>query len=165
MIKILRVDDRLIHGQVAFSWINVLKANLILVANDEYANNSMLKMSLNIGKPPGIKMRVSTIVDAVEILNSEAANKYRIFLVVKSTADALAVINNLEVLDGFDVNLGGVRSTDEKASKLVAPLVYLTENDIDNLEKISEKGLRIYAQDVPANREVSYKQIKKTFKS
>ena len=58
MIKLLRVDDRVLHGQVAFSWLSKTNAKCILVASDKYASNPMLKMSLNIGKPPGVDLKI-----------------------------------------------------------------------------------------------------------
>lgn len=58
MIALMRVDDRLLHGQVAFSWLSVIGAKAIVIANDQYASNPMLKMSLTIGKPPGVELLV-----------------------------------------------------------------------------------------------------------
>lgn len=48
MIQLLRVDDRLIHGQVAVYWVKAVNASTIVVASDKYAENSVLKMSLNV---------------------------------------------------------------------------------------------------------------------
>ncbi len=61
MIQLLRVDDRLIHGQVAVYWVKAVNASTIVVASDKYAENSVLKMSLNVGKPAGVKMPILTI--------------------------------------------------------------------------------------------------------
>lgn len=41
MIKLLRVDERLIHGQVAFAWTNSLKADCILIVNDAVAADKL----------------------------------------------------------------------------------------------------------------------------
>ena len=48
MIKLLRVDDRLIHGAVAFSWTKELSINLIVLANDKIAKDDFQKMTLDI---------------------------------------------------------------------------------------------------------------------
>lgn len=55
MIKLLRIDDRLIHGQVAVYWVNATGADTIVIANDKHATNAMLKMSLTVGKPAGLQ--------------------------------------------------------------------------------------------------------------
>lgn len=162
----MRIDDRLIHGQVAFAWVNTLKTNLILVANDKYATNKMLKMTLNIGKPAGIDMLVKTLNDTVEFLKSEVASKKNIFLVVESTHDALALVSEIENLGldlPFDVCIGGIRPTSNSESKLVAVQVYLTREDISSLDKIEGFGRYIFAQDVPSNKSVTYKSIRRNY--
>ena len=56
MIKLIRIDDRLVHGQVATYYVNMTGADTILVANDKYATNAMLKNTLKIAKPVNCKM-------------------------------------------------------------------------------------------------------------
>ena len=56
MIKKLRVDYRLVHGQVAISWSRALGVDCILVANDEVAKDEMRQSMLRISKPQGIKL-------------------------------------------------------------------------------------------------------------
>ena len=53
MIKKLRVDYRLVHGQVAISWSRALGVDCILVANDEVAKDEMRQSMLRISKPQG----------------------------------------------------------------------------------------------------------------
>jgi len=55
MIKLLRIDERLIHGQVANQWARQLAVNAIVVANDVAAQNEVVKMSLHMAAPDGIK--------------------------------------------------------------------------------------------------------------
>ena len=56
MIKLLRVDHRLVHGQVAFSWTNALGADAILVANDDVPNDEIWKTALKLAKPANVKL-------------------------------------------------------------------------------------------------------------
>ena len=81
MIKLLRIDDRLIHGQVAVYWVNATGADTIVIANDKHATNAMLKMSLTVGKPAGSKMEVLTVAKAVDYLNNAANAKRKILLI------------------------------------------------------------------------------------
>ena len=57
MIKLLRVDERLIHGQVAFAWTNSLKADCILIVNDAVAADKLRSNSLKMAAPAGVKFR------------------------------------------------------------------------------------------------------------
>ena len=61
MIKLVRVDHRLLHGQVAFSWTNGVGANCILVASDTVVNDDVWKTTLKLGKPSGVKLVIKNI--------------------------------------------------------------------------------------------------------
>ena len=69
MIKLLRVDDWLIHGQVAMVWTSYLQANLLVIANNKAATDPMTKMALSLAKPPGVDLEFKSIQDAVVYLN------------------------------------------------------------------------------------------------
>ena len=63
MIKLLRVDYRLVHGQVAISWSRHIGADCILVANDEVAKDEMRQSMLRLSKPQGMKLVIKSIED------------------------------------------------------------------------------------------------------
>ena len=48
MIKLFRIDHRLLHGQVAFSWTKSIGADCILVADDEATTNSLKMTTLRL---------------------------------------------------------------------------------------------------------------------
>ena len=66
MIKLLRVDYRLVHGQVAISWSRHIGADCILVANDEVAKDEMRQSMLRLSKPQGMKLVIKSIEDSVK---------------------------------------------------------------------------------------------------
>ena len=53
MIKAVRIDHRLVHGQVAFSWTHYLGATRIIVIDDKAASDDFQKMALKMSKPAG----------------------------------------------------------------------------------------------------------------
>ena len=63
MIKLVRVDHRLLHGQVAFSWTNGVGADCILVASDMVVNDEVWKTTLRLGKPSGCLLYTSDAAD------------------------------------------------------------------------------------------------------
>ena len=65
MIELLRVDHRLLHGQVAFSWTNALGIDCILIANDSVPGDDIRKTTLKLSKPNGVKLVIKTIDDAI----------------------------------------------------------------------------------------------------
>ena len=58
MISMLRVDDRLIHGQVAVMWSKQLAVTRIIVANDEIAANELQASALKMAAPAGVKAAI-----------------------------------------------------------------------------------------------------------
>ena len=61
MIILTRVDHRLLHGQVAFSWTQSLGADCILIANDDVPTNDIRKTTIKLAKPQGVKLVIKTI--------------------------------------------------------------------------------------------------------
>ena len=56
MIIQIRVDDRLIHGQIAVVWSKYFATNHLVVANDQAAKNEVQQMTLKMATPNGVKV-------------------------------------------------------------------------------------------------------------
>ena len=74
MIKLARIDDRLLHGQVAFTWVSSLGIDCIVVANDKVAKDDFQKMAMGLAKPPSAKLHILSLADAILFLN-DSKNK------------------------------------------------------------------------------------------
>lgn len=70
MIKLVRVDHRLIHGQVAFSWLKFLGADCILIASDELLKDELRMSGLRMAKPSTVKLVMKNMEDSIKALNS-----------------------------------------------------------------------------------------------
>ena len=70
MIKMLRVDERLIHGQVAVVWSKALSITHIIVANDDVVNNDLQVTSMKMAVPDNIKFIARSVKDSIKILNN-----------------------------------------------------------------------------------------------
>ena len=157
MIQLLRVDCRLIHGQVAVYWINGTGSNAIVVANDKYATNPMLKMALTAGKPAGVSMQVLKVEDAIKYLNDPAHDREKIFVVVADTNDGLRVSQNVSAVKTVDVGA----QTPAEGRVNVLPSVHLGAIDVANLEQIENLGKEVYVQEVPSAKKLSVADVKK----
>lgn len=80
MISLVRIDDRLIHGQVAVVWTKHLGVNRILVANDQIVNNEVQKMSLRMAAPDTVKCGIMAVKEAGEVLNDPRSEKRKSWL-------------------------------------------------------------------------------------
>lgn len=150
MIILTRVDHRLIHGQVAFSWTNTIGANCILVANDEVASDPIQMSTLRLAAPQGVKVVIKNIKDSIEAINSGVTDKYKLFIVIKNVTDAFKLIENTTAI--HELNLGGTLET--KNSKQITPAVFLSLDDESKLKKLISDNISVYSQIVPTEQKI-----------
>ena len=87
MIKLLRLDYRLIHGQVAMSWSRHIGADCILIANDAVAKDEMHRSMLLLSKPQGMKVVIKSLEDSIASIKSGVTDKYNLFIIVNNIRD------------------------------------------------------------------------------
>lgn len=139
MFKLLRLDERLIHGQVAFAWTNSLSADCILVANDGVAKDKLRATSLKLAAPAEVKFVVKSVEDAIKALNGHKTDKYKLFILVDNTKDALALVSAVEEVD--HVNLGNMKV--KEGTKTWTPSVSVTAEDVENIKGMIEHGAEV----------------------
>ena len=61
MIKLVRLDYRLLHGQVCFTWVQHVSANRVIIVDDASANDDLKKSALKLAKPQGVRLNVFTL--------------------------------------------------------------------------------------------------------
>lgn len=151
MITMARVDDRLIHGQVAVKWSKELNISRIIVASDSIAKNAVQVAALKGAAPSGVKAAILSIEKAQGILNDPRSKDMRILLVSNDPRDILAVLKGIEERPVLNVaNFGRINGPIGDKQK-VSDSVYLTEDDKVVLKEISDMGVEIIHQPVPEN--------------
>lgn len=156
MVELCRVDDRMLHGQVAVTWVNEVAPDAILIANDEAATNEMSKLAFKMAKPAGVKLAIKTINDAAVLLKDPRSKKTRIFLIVKTVQDALALVK-LTGNEISTVNIGGVKK--KEGSRQVAPAVHMNEADIDTVRELHSLVKKVEIQMVPSESKTDVRKI------
>lgn len=147
MVELLRVDDRLLHGQVAYAWCKNLTVNLIVIANDEVTKEQAAKNAFALSKPAGVNLVISTVEKTIAFLNSAKAQKYSALVLVKSVADAAALAKGCEGIDA--INVGGIREHGDSLRYTNA--VCLDATDEEAIKDLAADGVLVYAQQVPAD--------------
>jgi fructoselysine and glucoselysine-specific PTS system IIB component len=147
MIKLTRIDDRLVHGQVAFTWVPALAVNCLIVANDKVAKDEFMKMTLSLAKPTGTKLLVKSLKEAADFLNDKKNDSLKILLIINSVKDASAMAT--EVPEIRSVNIGGLRL--KEGAKLVSKAVGVNEDDIVMLRDLLSKGIELEIRQVPTD--------------
>ncbi len=141
----VRIDDRLIHGQVAAFWCNILKAQRIMVANDLVANDELQKSVLRMVSPPGVATSIITKDRAAENINAGKYDAERVMLILKSPRDALDLIKlGVEIKN---INVGNMAHHDNTVQ--IKRSINVTQDDIENFKKLNTDGVKLTSIMVP----------------
>ncbi|HAT1644563.1 TPA: PTS sugar transporter subunit IIB [Raoultella planticola] len=151
MISLIRIDDRLIHGQVAVVWTKHLGVNRILVANDQIVNNEVQKMSLRMAAPDTAKCGIMAVKDAGDVLNDPRAESMKIMVIVNNAADARRLVEQVPAIKTLNVANYG-RITENLAAKTrLSDTVYVTPEDAADFRAIAGRGINVEYQVLPSH--------------
>ena len=140
MIKLCRLDDRMIHGQIVTIWSRVVPVDRIIVANDQAGSNPIIAKSLLMAAPGNIKVAVKTVKDAVELLHNPKASAHDILLIVANPQDLLTVVEQVDGIHRVNIgNWGLLEASDGKQREMVSQFVALSEDEKAILAKVNEK--------------------------
>lgn len=147
MIKLCRVDHRLLHGQVAFSWTNAVQADCILIASDTVVNDEVWRTTLKLGKPAGVKLVIKNIEDSIEAINSGVTDKYRLLIVVQTIQDA----NRLSqaCTDIKSINLGGAKK--QEGYRQISKAIYIGAEEETAIREMVDRGLEVEIRQLAAD--------------
>ncbi len=146
----IRIDDRLIHGQVAARWSTGLGASRIMVANDEVAADEMQKGILRMVAPPGIATSIISKEKAATNILSGKYSSQKVLLVLKSPKDALDLMDRgLEIKE---INVGNMAKRDNTVQ--IKKSLSITKDEFEDFEELSNRGVRLTARMVPDESEV-----------
>lgn len=147
MVKILRVDRRLIHGQIAFSWTAYLNVDCILVANDDAAKDDIRMTTLRLAKPKNTKLIIKSVEDSILAFKSGKTDKYKIMVIVENIDDACRLAK--EVDDIKTINLGNVKAHDDSKPYKGDRSINLTKEDQVKLNELIMLGKSVEIRMVP----------------
>lgn len=158
MIESIRVDDRLIHGQVALVWSKEFDISRIVVANDAAAANEVQQMTLKMATPSGIKLLIKNVKGAIKVFNNSKAKNTRMFVLTNTIKDALTIVKNCN--DIKNVNVANVGRFDKTPEKLqLNSCLLLSQNEIDCLNELIQYDIPVYHQVIPSSSQTSMKKL------
>ena len=144
----IRIDDRLIHGQVATMWTNNLGATRIMVINDEVANNDLQKSVLRMAAPSNVRET------ALKNISSGKYEGQKVFIVVKSPLDLLYLVKN--GLDIKKINVGNMSS--KSNTEVIRPSVSVTPEEKEAFKELIDRGVEVTAIMTPTDPLVYLKE-------
>jgi fructoselysine and glucoselysine-specific PTS system IIB component len=139
MIELLRVDHRLLHGQVAVTWTAAVRADCIFIVGDKVANDEVWRTTLKLGKPRGCKLVIKDMAHAIEAINSGVTDKYHMIICVQTIADAKQLVEGCPQITS--INLGNTKET--PTTKEVTRQIFLEETDIEMLRDLTARGIEL----------------------
>lgn len=157
MIVLLRVDDRLLHGQVAKTWTKKYSVDEILIVSDEVVDDEFSKMTLCLAKPSNVKLRFVGL-DKVkeELLESESSEK-NVMCITSNFQDMDRVICVLP--QTRYVNVGGLRNCQSGENIQITPTVFVTPKDVAIIKKWDENGIQIGIRQIPGEKDIWMDEI------
>lgn len=161
MIAQLRIDDRLIHGQVALVWTKELNTPGIVVANDNAAENEMVQMTLKMATPTGKKLLIRSVDDAIKVFNNPKGANMRIFALTNCIQDALKIAENVKDIDGINVANVGRFTKDAEGATQLSSTIMVTPDELAALKKLVELDVPVFHQVVPSNAKTPVKSLLK----
>lgn len=145
MISLVRVDDRLIHGQVTVGWVPHLRATQVIVVNDRLAADRMLSSIVRAGGSRGLKVDVMSVPDTARLFSAGAAEEERVILLFEGLADVLKALEAGLKIEA--VNIGGLRGDGEGLR--IGEATVLTPADQAAVRGLSARGIRVEVRLMP----------------
>lgn len=140
MLVQLRIDDRLIHGQVAMVWSKELNTPRIIVANNDAATNATVQMTLKMATPVGIKTIVKDLDGAIALINNPKSKDMRIFGLTKTVKEALYLVKGCKenICEVNLANTGSYVNEPGPKTKLVQGRVALSPSEMEAAKELVE---------------------------
>lgn len=147
-IALTRIDERLIHGQVAYSWSVAYQVDEIVVVDDQIVNDEMQKMLLEMAVPEGKAFKLLSIMEAVDYLKGN--NSTKTFLVVKTPQVILDLVKSGVAFES--INVGGMYFKAEKEE--ITKTVYVSEDEKIIFRELGTKGVLLDLRTAPGDKSI-----------
>lgn len=151
MIKLVRLDERLIHGQVAIKWSKHTGVDRILVIDDNAAANTIVQKSLLMAAPANIKVAIKSVDEGIKILQDPRMDNVKALVVISGPTDLLKLVENVKDVPLINIgNYGRVApKRNDEPRKTYRSNLYAYEDEVEVFKKIIATGIRCEYQTTP----------------
>ena len=148
-IPLLRIDNRLIHGQVASSWAKIVKCDAIFAISDDVAKDELRAKLLLQVAPAHLQAYVISVDKAIKVWHNPMYADRKVLWLVTKPGDIVRLIEG--GVDIKKVNVGGM--THREGCKLISQAVAIDADDLAAFKKLNEMGVKMTLQQLPTNAE------------
>ena len=149
-VELLRIDDRLVHGQVVEGWLKALRINHIVVASNHVEADDTQKALYMLAVPHGVQLTCLKIEEAAEAWKSNIWKKDRVLVLVSTPEEALALLNSGAPVES--VNLGGLHYRAGRVQILKG--ISLDDRDVAALKVLASRKIVLEARPLPLDEPV-----------
>ena len=145
-IKLVRIDQRMVHGQVAVKWVAASKATKIVCVDDEIAANEMMKKVYKAVAPAGTKVLVYSVDRCIEKWNETNFKEGNVMMLFKTVDTAYRTFKA-----GFplkELHLGNAPRSD-KAPLMLGNEFFVSEDGLAKLREMAAAGVKIEVRTIP----------------
>jgi PTS system mannose-specific IIB component len=158
VISFLRIDSRLIHGQVVEAWLPSLKVARVVVADDEAAHSPLMRTAMGLAVPPELEVDIRPLREVP--YPTLAADGVRTLLLLR---DVPALMDARKAgLPRTRVNLGNVHHGPMR--RQISTSVFLNVEEMEQLRTLHDAGWEIEARGVPSERPVTFTEMVERFR-
>ncbi|EPO5265073.1 PTS mannose transporter subunit IIAB [Providencia rettgeri] len=150
VIALARVDDRLIHGQVATRWTKETQVKRIIVVSDDVAKDQVRSTLLKQVAPPGVTAHVVDVAKCIRVYNNPKYAGERVMLLFTNPTDVKRIVE--EGVDVKSVNIGGMAYHEGKT--MVTNAVSINQEDIDAFNYLNDKNIELEVRKVSSDSKV-----------
>lgn len=159
-IKLARIDDRLIHGQVATVWAKEANAERIIIPSDEVANDEIRRTLVKQAAPPGIKVNVVTTEKAIKVYQNPKYEQDTVFYLFTQPQEVVNLVRGGVPIE--TINIGGMQFKDGRAQ--ITKAISVSKEDVQAFQELISLGVkldcRVVATDSPKDFVSLLKDVK-----
>ena len=160
-IALVRVDNRLVHGQILEAWVPFLRASCIAVVDDQVASDFFQETVIRMAVPREVQIIISGVKEFAENYSFTQGHGKKT-IVLFSTVSAALAVHRLGFLFA-KLNIGNVYNEDCRLC--CTPSVLLSDTDVNDITSLHDEGVQIELRRVPKEKPVDFYDIVQKLKS
>lgn len=147
-IVLVRVDDRLLHGQVMEAWVPFCRADCIVVVNNEASCNPVQKLAIKSCASKGIDVEVTGIDEFISSVKTKGYDKKSLLIIVSGLQDAMKLY--LTGIKFSSLNIGNIHHNE--GGTAMSSSVFIDREDMDYIVRFQQAGVKIDIRGVPSDK-------------
>lgn len=158
-INLIRIDSRLIHGQVITKWVKIAAANKIVIIDDDLAADSFMSDVYMMAAPKDVKVQILNVRDAISEWNKDKFGNGNVIILFKDVQNCYESYQ--AGLPMENIQIGGLPSAPGRITILRA--ISFDKKDVDRLKEIADAGMKIVLHIIPEEPKMEFEKALKKF--